>query len=69
MQKFLDQIGLSHLIDSIRTTIIPDVLSSRKINGKTLDEDITLTASDVGAITREEVIEILTRWSGTKVKL
>ena len=34
--------------------------SSRKINGKSLEEDITLTAQDVGASTTEDVAELET---------
>lgn len=35
--------------------------SSRTINGKSLEEDITLTAQDVGALTTEDIVELETQ--------
>ncbi|MFD0708383.1 tail fiber protein [Photorhabdus akhurstii] len=55
---------VQEIINSLRGNIDGKVSNSRKINGKTLTEDINLNASDVGAYTRTEVYtrsEVYTR--------
>ena len=44
--KFLGSIGLEALVKNIKALFVPVV---RTVNGKALDTDITLVASDVGA--------------------
>lgn len=46
-KKYLDSEGLLYLWQKIKTVFVPQ---TRKINNKTLDADITLTASDVSAL-------------------
>lgn len=50
MAKYLDIGGLEHLWEQIKTKLNDKVSSSRKVNGKELSADITLTAADVSAI-------------------
>lgn len=51
MAKFLDLSGLGYTIEKIKTWATNSFVSkARKINGKALDADITLTAADVNAI-------------------
>lgn len=52
MKKFLDENGLRHLWGKIRAAAVP---VTRKVNNKALSADISLTASDVGAATMDEV--------------
>lgn len=52
MSKFLDGNGLKYLWGKIRAAVVP---VTRKINGKALSADITLTAADVGAATMDQV--------------
>lgn len=52
MSKFLDGNGLKYLWGKIRAAVVP---VTRKVNGKTLSADITLTAADVGAATMTQV--------------
>lgn len=47
---FLDETGLSHFWQQILTKLGSYVPNTRKVNNKTLDSDISLTASDVGAL-------------------
>lgn len=46
MAKYLDNTGLTYLWAKIKARYVP---LTRKVNGKSLSTDITLTASDVGA--------------------
>ncbi len=55
MAKFLDLTGLKYFWNEVKTRIDEKVSSSRKINGKALSSDITLSASDVGAVATSQV--------------
>ena len=48
-KKYIDLTGLSYAFTKIKTLVDSRVPTTRKINGKTLNADVTLTASDVGA--------------------
>lgn len=48
MAKYLNDTGLTYLWGKIKSLFVPQ---TRTINGKALSADISLTASDVGAIT------------------
>lgn len=50
MAKYLDVGGLQHLWEQLKTKLNGKVSTGRKINGKALTADITLSASDVSAI-------------------
>lgn len=50
MAKYLDVGGLQHLWEQIKTKLNGKVSTGRKINGKALSTDITLSAADVSAI-------------------
>lgn len=52
VQKFLDGIGLERIRDWIKNNFVN---KTTKVNGKALSTDISLTASDVGAITQAEL--------------
>lgn len=52
VQKFLDGIGLERIRDWIKSNFVN---KTTKVNGKALSSDISLTASDVGAITQVEL--------------
>lgn len=52
VQKFLDSIGLERIRDWIKSNFVN---KTTKVNGKALSSDISLTASDVGAITQVEL--------------
>ncbi len=56
MRKFLDENGLRYLWGRIRAAAVP---VTRKVNGKDLGADITLSASDVGAATMAQVDEAI----------
>ncbi|OCQ51971.1 Phage Tail Collar Domain protein [Photorhabdus australis subsp. thailandensis] len=50
---------VQEIVNSLRENINGNVPNSRRINGKTLTEDINLNASDVGAYTRAEVDKLI----------
>lgn len=52
IQKFLDDVGLTRVKDWVKSNFVP---TTRKINDKALGTDISLTASDVGAVTQEQM--------------
>jgi hypothetical protein len=49
-KKYLDLDGLSTLWSKVKTLVGNYVPTTRKVNNKTLNADITLSASDVGAV-------------------
>lgn len=51
--------------DALNTNVNSKVPNSRKINSKTLTEDISLSASDVGAESTSVNATLSTTWSGT----
>ena len=51
--KFVSSENLSYIWGKIKSVFVP---KTRKINNKTLDQDITLTAEDVGALPNTTVI-------------
>lgn len=50
MAKFLDTTGLEHLWEALKGKLSGYVPTGRKVNGKALTSDITLSATDVSAI-------------------
>lgn len=68
-QKFLDYEGLKRVVQHINSSSGGSYVPvSRKINGYTLANDVTLTAADVSAISQEELDEaiqaaIIDSWS------
>lgn len=48
-KKYIDLTGLSYAFTKIKTLVDSRVPNTRKVNGKALNADITLSASDVGA--------------------
>lgn len=50
MANFLDKTGLQHLWEELKGKLGGYVPTSRKVNGKALSADITLSATDVSAI-------------------
>lgn len=52
IQKFLDDVGLTRVKDWAKSSFVP---TTRKINNKALGADISLNASDVGAVTQEQM--------------
>ena len=54
-KKFFTADSLATLINEIKTAISTRVPTSRKVNGKALSSDITLSAGDVNAYTKTEI--------------
>lgn len=56
--SYLDNNGLTHFFDNLKNIFVP---KSRKINNKTLDEDVTLSPSDIGAASSSDVAGVTSR--------
>lgn len=52
IDKFLDGVGLARVKDWVKANFVP---TTRKINNKALGTDISLTASDIGSVTQEQM--------------
>ena len=53
--KYLDQNGLVRVNENIDTKVADKVPTSRTVNSKPLNTDVTLTAEDVGGITTTQM--------------
>ena len=54
-KKFFTSDSLATLVSEIKTAISTRVPTTRKVNGKSLSSDITISAGDVSAYTKAEI--------------